>query len=484
MTGVGRGLEIVRTAKKYDRATGEFRVDIRYRSRVMLTERTAAVAEAFGVGLDGEREQVVVDDLRLRVGPGDVVYISGESGSGKSVLLRALERDLGGEAANIDDVEVDPTKPLIDTVGSTFREGLGLLSAVGLNDARLLLRRYPELSDGQRYRYRLARLMERPERFWLADEFCSTLDRTTARVVAFNAQKVARRLGRCLIAATSHTDLVEDLAPSVHVRKGLGSRLEVEYRPDAAASVCSVAREVRIGRGTAADYRRLAEFHYRSGGLPPPVAIFSMRWGGEVVGVIVYSYPGISCYGRTRAVGRRVPVEELNREWAVISRVVLHPRFRGIGLGHRLVRETLPLVGRRYVEALAVMARYNPFFERAGMEKVVESGPDASVVEAVERLRGLGFSPVTLASEEVNLARLEGMTAEEVEEVRRVLLSVSPGYYKRLKSSPRPYVGREEFREALESASLGQLARMVKTVAVLSQTKVYLLWRAPEGGRP
>jgi len=32
----------------------------------------------------------------------------------------------------------------------------------------------------------------------------------------------------------------------------------------------------------------------------------------------------------------------------------------------RLAKETLPLVGRPYVEAMAVMARYNAFFERAG----------------------------------------------------------------------------------------------------------------------
>ena len=476
-----RTLEVVRTAKKYDRATGEFRVDIRYRSRAMLTERTAAVAEAFGLGLDGEREHVVYDDLRLKMGPGDVVYISGESGSGKSVFLRALERDLGGEAANIDGVEVDPDRPVIDTVGGTFRDGLRLLSAVGLNDAYLLLRRYPEFSDGQRYRYRLARLMERPERFWLADEFCSTLDRTTARVVAFNVQKQARRLGRCLIAATCHTDLGEDLAPSVHVRKGFGSRLEVDYTPDASASACSVAREVTIEPGTPADYRSLAEFHYRSGRLPPPVAIFAMRRGRELVGVVVYSYPGINCFGRSLAMGRRVPVEELNREWAVISRVILRPRYRSMGLGHRLVRETLPRVERRYVEAVAVMALYNPFFERAGMEKITETAPDDSIVEAVEGLRRLGFNPVTLASESANFDRLKRMTVGEMEAVREVLLSISSGYYKRLVSSRHPYVKKREFLSRLQEASHEQVARMLKTVAVLNQVKAYLFWRAPEG---
>ncbi len=57
-----------------------------------------------------------------------MVYITGDSGSGKSVLLRAIEVDLGGEAANIDEVGVDRDTPIVDTVGRSFKEALGLLS--------------------------------------------------------------------------------------------------------------------------------------------------------------------------------------------------------------------------------------------------------------------------------------------------------------------------------------------------------------------
>jgi len=60
----------------------------------------------------------------------------------------------------------------------------------------------------------------------------------------------------------------------------------------------------------------------------------------------------------------------INEETARISRVVIHPKFRGIGLGEHLVRETLSRSGVRVIEALAVMAKYNPFFERAGMLRV------------------------------------------------------------------------------------------------------------------
>jgi ABC-type ATPase with predicted acetyltransferase domain len=158
-----------------------------------------------------------------------VVYITGDSGSGKSVLLRALREDLGEEAVDLDGVPVEGDVPLIDSVAGSFGEAVGLLSRVGLNDAFLFLRRYKELSEGQRYRYWIARMIDSGKKFWLADEFCSTLDRTTAKVVAFNIQKLARRSGATLVVATTHTDLEADFCPSTLIRKGWGDEIEVEH---------------------------------------------------------------------------------------------------------------------------------------------------------------------------------------------------------------------------------------------------------------
>jgi ABC-type ATPase with predicted acetyltransferase domain len=215
--------------RRYDSERGCYVYDISFKTRAPLTERTLGVAEAFGLGIDVEREQVLYRDFELRLPQGSVVYITGDSGSGKSVLLRALGEDLGEEAVDLDGVPVDDHLSIIDSVAGSFGEAVGLLSRVGLNDAFLFLRRYEELSEGQRYRYRIARMIDSGKKFWLADEFCSTLDRTTAKVVAFNIQKIARRSGATLVVATTHTDLEEDLCPSVLIRKGWGDEIEIEH---------------------------------------------------------------------------------------------------------------------------------------------------------------------------------------------------------------------------------------------------------------
>lgn len=159
-----------------------------YKTKTHITDRTIAVAEAFGLGVDDYQRHVVYDKAQLKIRPRDIVYITGESGSGKSVLLKALEKDIRknpelGAAINITDIQVDPDKPLIDTVGKTVEEGLELLSRVGLNDAFLFLRRYRELSDGQRYRYRIAKLIESGAQWWILDEFCATLIVTRLRLL-------------------------------------------------------------------------------------------------------------------------------------------------------------------------------------------------------------------------------------------------------------------------------------------------------------
>ena len=85
-------------------------------------------------------------------------------------------------------------------------------------------------------------------------------------------------------------------------------------------------------------------------------------------------------------------MKELNEKLSVISRVVVHPKYRTIGLGCKLIRETLALAGTEYVEMSAVMAKYNPFAEKAGMKRILEQQPPKEAVNIVRVLEGLGFS--------------------------------------------------------------------------------------------
>lgn len=471
--------KIVRCCKKFDRRSGTFHIDIRYRVRTQVTPRTVVVSEAFGLGIDKQEQMIIYDNVELRIGPTDIVYIIGPSGSGKSALLKALEKLLKPNTFNVSNVAIDSKKPLIDTVGWTVEEGLELLSRVGLNDAFLFVRRYDQLSDGQRYRYRIAKLIESKKQYWFLDEFCATLDRDTAKVVAFNLQKLAKQEGKAVFVATTHEDLLEDLQPSIVVRKGLGNRVEViyqKYDTNLHRSVnCSLVKEMHVIEGTRKDYEELAPFHYRSSSLAATQKIFTLKRGAETVGVIVYRYPGANCFGRRQAFGRALSLKDVNEKVSLISRVIIHPKYRTIGLGAKLVRDTLPLCGKPYVETVAVMAKYNPFFEKAGMTKIAESKPDLKVSTAIERLKTLGFNPLFLSSEKYNIQILCS-NPTYIEEVREILSSLHNPLLLKFAGSHDPYGKGVRYKEMLKDASIEKLAKILRAVAILAQTKVYLFW--------
>ncbi|SCW95602.1 ATP-binding cassette domain-containing protein [Ancylobacter rudongensis] len=200
-----------------------------FTSSVMRTPRVLEIAEGFGLGLT-DKQFVVYDNLELEIEQGDVVYINGQSGSGKSLLLKDLATQMRRDGLRVTDLNevVLEEKPVIELVGRTISEATDLLAKAGISDAWIYIRKPSELSDGQRYRLKLAKVMESDADAWIADEFGAVLDRVTARVVAFNMTKVARRMGKTLMVATTHTDLKDELAPSLIVTKRFREKVETE----------------------------------------------------------------------------------------------------------------------------------------------------------------------------------------------------------------------------------------------------------------
>jgi len=199
----------------------------------------------FGLGIDESREVVIIPPVTIDLNAGEITFITGASGSGKSTLLGLIEQAAGdARVIRFDRLPEPPDRPLVDG----FERGdlpdvLRWLSVAGLSDAFVMLRRPGELSDGQRYRFQLARTLALVEEdacgrapvLVLADEFGATLDRTTAHVIARNVRKwVDRTPNVCFVAATTHDDLLEPLSPDVLIEKPLGEGVEV-LRRDALA---------------------------------------------------------------------------------------------------------------------------------------------------------------------------------------------------------------------------------------------------------
>jgi ABC-type ATPase with predicted acetyltransferase domain len=194
------------------------------------TPRAAAVAALLGIPLADHRPRRLLPPTTLTLSPGEVVLITGPSGAGKSTLLRALAqalREKNLRVLHLDALPIPADLPAVDTLPCDLPSALAHLGRAGLSEAHLLLRAPAEFSEGQRFRYRLARFFASDADVLVADEFAATLDRLTARVVAWQLGKFARASGRALLLATTHDDLAADLQPTLHLCKGPADELTI-----------------------------------------------------------------------------------------------------------------------------------------------------------------------------------------------------------------------------------------------------------------
>ncbi|MEM1165091.1 MAG: AAA family ATPase [Planctomycetota bacterium] len=346
-----------------------------------------------------------------------ITLITGPSGSGKSCMLRSAI-----EAFEARDVRVvTPTGsrlrnlPALDLLRMPPPDGMRALAEVGLAEFAVFARRPGELSDGQLERLRLALALAAIDRaprstpcVLVVDEFGARVDPVAAKALAHTlgravrGRRGVRPLGALLVRHTP--DLAPDLRADRVIRIALDQRV-CEIDADSLAEHRALTERLAIGLADTSTYRALARYHYRPS---PPAGAVRCRAAhdeatGELAGVLITAMPSLNSSWRRHAWGdryatgdKRADAKRINAEIRRIARVVIDPRYRGLGLAARLVRAELadPLTPR--TEAMAAMGTTCPFFERAGMTPYHTPAP-AHHARLLDALAYLGIEPWRLA---------------------------------------------------------------------------------------
>ena len=365
-----------------------------------------SVAAMFG--LQEGFSETLYDDFEMELFPGKIVAVVGPSGAGKSVLLREIASQATGVIQLATSSLAGTDRPAVGVLrGGSISERLELLSRCGLAEAAALVAPANRLSGGQLYRLALAKALHQARRrrapaLVLADEFAATLDMTTASLLCRQIHGLITGSQVALVAATARDELFAMLRPDIIVVKPIAAPARqtacgrrsrrLDWRP-------------RIARGTIKDYDELSSFHYLAGRPAAHKRVYVIRspkgseesGGPSVAAVLVVSPPLANVRGRNLATSgryagpdRKTAMSLLNAEVECISRVIVHPTFRGCGLAVRLVRFAVAAAETALIEALAAMGAVHPFFEKAGMT-AYPVGTDRHVARFISAAEAVGL---------------------------------------------------------------------------------------------
>ncbi len=195
-----------------------------------------------------------LEDVTVRIEPGEIVALTGRSGGGKSTLLHligALERpdagtiDVDGERV---DILADPATYRASVVGFVFQfhnlvpaltalenvqvpmlgqrrpraarvvRARELLAAVGLSERQRA--RPPTLSGGERLRVAIARALANAPRLLLADEPTGALDSTTGAQILDLLRRVRNERGTTILLVTNDEEVAFAADRALRLRDG------------------------------------------------------------------------------------------------------------------------------------------------------------------------------------------------------------------------------------------------------------------------
>jgi len=247
----------------------------------------------------------------------NVGLIVGASGTGKTTIAKKVFKDFNlfnGFEWNADSILDDFPEDL------SAKQITEILCKVGFASPPDWLKPFSVLSNGQKMRVELARLILESDKPFIYDEFTSVVDRQVACIGSAAIQKFIRKMNKQFIAVSCHYDVEEWLEPDwiYDVNKMEFFRGSLR-RPEI---------KVEVRKAKQSEWKQFMEFHYLSHAHNNAAHKYIAEINGEPVAwcsVLHFPHPHVKNMKR-------------------IHRVVVKPDYQGIGVEAKLISE----ISKRY----------------------------------------------------------------------------------------------------------------------------------------
>lgn len=224
-------------------------------TQVKQTFRLKQIAGMFDIDFkDKSRLQWDVD---LPIGENDwkIGLIVGPSGSGKTTI--GMQIDNGKAYYSHYDWPKD--KSILDGFNdkTSIKDITHALTSVGLSSVPTWCRPFSVLSNGEKFRAELARILLDDKALTVIDEFTSVIDRQVAKIGSCAFKKAVNKLNRQFIMLSCHYDIIEWLCPdwTYDFLSGEFSR-RLLRRPDIKLEIWQCKKEL---------WNTFSKHHYLSG---------------------------------------------------------------------------------------------------------------------------------------------------------------------------------------------------------------------------
>ena len=273
--------------------------------------RANKVKSMFDCDMDIVKKEYDVD-IPIENSKWNVGLIVGASGTGKTTIAKTLFKDF---------LLFDGFKWAGKSIVDDFPEDLSakeiteILSKVGFASPPDWLKPFHVLSNGQKMRAELARLILEADKPFIYDEFTSVVDRQVACIGSAAIQKFVRKTDKQFVAVSCHYDIAEWLEPDWIY--------DVNKMEFTRGSLRRPKIEIGIRKAEQHEWRLFMDYHYLSHDHNNSALKYIAEINGEPVAwcsLLHFPHPKLKNMKR-------------------IHRIVVKPDYQGIGVGGKVMTE-------------------------------------------------------------------------------------------------------------------------------------------------